>query len=260
MHIYSMNWEFGLHGCRFYYLTDVIGMIGSVYSLVFLSVGRSVLVASKKKYFLKYLENVRYVAIAMALVWIAGVLFSMPGLLSIKLHKSIDGSYMCSSSWSEKKANNFLLIKFFFIFVIPIFIITVSSVKILIFLRDSRRLLNLGQTSTVIRYSHSNNNIPNGQETVKILKLRKNNVQKKATKIVFLIVILFLIQWTPIWTIEMFSFKHSHYIQMFNIMTTVLSHSNSISNPLIYIIFSHKFPILNYLRKCFKRLHRPIIL
>lgn len=74
------------------------------------------------------------------------------------------------------------------------------------------------------------------------------------------IVVLFITQWTPIWMFEMFSSKHTHYLQIINVMTTVLSHSNSISNPLIYIILSHKFLIFDYLRKCFKRnTQRPVI-
>ena len=191
-------------------------------------------------------------------IWLFGFVFSVPGLLSIKLDESVDGSHACGSNWNEHESNIFLLIKFIFIYIIPILIILFSSTKLLIFLRDSKKLVYLGQK---FKASHQESKNPNhSQNKVKLFRNKKNNVQKRAVKMVLSIVVLFITQWTPIWMFEMFSSKHTHYLQIINVMTTVLSHSISISNPLIYIILSHKFLIFDYLRKCFKcNTQRPVI-
>ena len=253
-----MNWRFGLIGCQIYYLTDMIGMIGSVYSLVFLSVGRCVMITFKRQKYLKFLKNIRYVIIAMVWIWIAGFIFSLPGLLSIKIDQSVKGAYACGSYWNEHKANKFFIIKFVFIFVIPIFVVLISSVKLLMFLRENRKVLYLSQKSTIIKYTSSNNE-SGRKEKVSILNSKINDVQKKAVNMILIIVILFLIQWTPIWAFEIVFTQNSEYIQLANIMATVFSHSNSISNPLIYIIFSHKFPIFDCLKKLFSCSQRPIV-
>ena len=240
----------------------MVGMIGSVYSLVCLSMGRCILVTFTQSKYLKLVKKIRHVIITMISIWLLGFMFSLPALFSLTLDESIDGSYACGSKWGEEQANYFFLIKFIFIFIIPLAIILVSSFKLLLFLKKSKNKLNLSEQYTVVKkhnlgLNRSKNKIKQGR--VSIYKHKKRNVQKRAVKMVLSIVVLFVIQWTPIWFCEIFLTNYSQYIQLINIMATVFSHSNSISNPLVYIVLSHKFPFIDFLRRFFKCAKNPII-
>jgi len=249
-----MNWSFGLLGCQIYFLTDILGMIGSVYSLVFLSLGRCILVTLKKKAYIKFVKKIRYVIILMISIWLTGLIFVLPAFLSIKLDQRFDGSYTCGSNWNEKQTDNFFIVKFVFIFIIPFLIILISSVKLLLFLKNSKKR----RCSTAIKYTKTSRT-NSKEERVSISLTGKNRVQDKAIKIVLTIVVLFIIQWTPIWIFELILTKNSQYIQLINIMAALFSHSNSVSNPFIYIVLSHKFPIISYLSSCFKCSKNPIV-
>ena len=182
----------------------------------------------------------------MAFIWLLGIIFSWPGLFSIKLDQSFDGSFACSSKWNEEESNNFFVKEFMFLFFIPFTIIYLSSAKLILFLRNSNENLNSKYTQTSISVESR------AQENVKKVIKQKNNVQKKVVKMLLAIAVLFVIQWTPIWIFEFFVIKESEYHQFITILATLFSHSNSISNPIIYVILSHKFPFIDYLRRCFK--------
>ncbi len=291
-HIFDSNWPFGLIGCQVYFLTDFIGMACSVYSLVFLSLGRCIMVTIKNDKFLKCIKKDRYVIILMVLVWLISIILSLPGLISIKLDQSLDGSFACGSKWNEKETSIFFILKFVILFLFPFTSIFISSIKLILFLRSSNEKfyvkytrvffpsdyvelenvkikqknrfslpnINLGKRSLVPTYKYEKRlSLPNknkGKINLKIIKPKKNNVHKKVVKMILAIVFLFVIQWIPIWVFELLATKHSEYIQFINIITTVLSHSNSISNPLVYIILSHNYPFIGMLRKFFRLFKR----
>ena len=83
----------------------------------------------------------------------------------------------------------------------------------------------------------------------------------KAIKIVLSIVFLFFIQWTPLWVFEIYKLDNSSSIEdshLVNSIVSLVSYSNSISNPLLYILITVSFQnfLLEIYRfigsKCFK--------
>jgi hypothetical protein len=55
---------------------------------------------------------------------------------------------------------------------------------------------------------------------------------------------------TPLWTLELIKAICSEYIEnihLINVIATIISYSNSVSNPLLYIILTHKFNIIPFL-------------
>ena len=75
-------------------------------------------------------------------------------------------------------------------------------------------------------------------------KNQSNIIRIKAIKIVLSIVLLFLMQWTPLWFSELYKAIADELIeniQLLNVIITLISYSNSISNPLLYIFLTHNF-------------------
>ena len=79
-------------------------------------------------------------------------------------------------------------------------------------------------------------------------KSKSNNyissIRNKASRLVLFIVLLFLIQWIPLWIFHLFneiSSIHYNYIHLISIIVTVLSYSNSVTNPIIYMLLTYKF-------------------
>ena len=72
----------------------------------------------------------------------------------------------------------------------------------------------------------------------------KNSIRRKAIILVQMIVLLFLIQWIPLWILQFLiefsdkSFQQTHKI---NLITTVLSYSNTVSNPVLYMFLTDNF-------------------
>lgn len=252
-HLFSQSWPFRVIGCQLFFLTDFIGMTVGVYTVAALSVERYIEVTDKKKKLDKYSNKFKIliIGVCLILVWILGLLFSLSIVFSIELYKSIDDAYSCESQWNDKTLNLFFFIKFILIFFVPFSIIVFSSVKLLFFLKKWKR-----ETMSRLHFRVRNSNVPSDTSVLGIkneakhfvYKVKKNAVREKAINIVLSIVLLFVIQWTPLWLFELYKSMSAsdllEYIQIANVFTTVISYSNSISNPLLYIFLTHKFPLI----------------
>ena len=73
----------------------------------------------------------------------------------------------------------------------------------------------------------------------------RNKIQRKSTRTVLMIVLLFVIQWMPIWLVELvMAFKMSFsetQLKYFVFVSTSLTYSNSVSNPIIYMLNTCNF-------------------
>jgi hypothetical protein len=271
------SWPLHLIGCQMFYLTDFIGMIVGVYTVTALSVERFFEVADEKRRIDSFSNKFKIlmITIYLVLVWIFAILFSMPMVFSIRLESLSNSTVICTSNWTEEQINIFFAIKFLFMFIIPYSLITVSSVKLLLFLNKWKKknlLRNLKQMTamkTLMKYTtnaklpnnnnnqNQNNEIGNLNEIKKLNdsnntnkkyglnnenennnKLKKkvtqflhptiayaptkreseqkieitmrinsfnsgaskqNRIRRKASRIVLLIILLFFIQWIPLW-------------------------------------------------------------
>ena len=73
----------------------------------------------------------------------------------------------------------------------------------------------------------------------------RDKIQRKSTRTVLMIVLLFVIQWMPIWFVEMImafnmSFSETQ-LKYFVFVSTSLTYSNSVSNPIIYMLNTCNF-------------------
>lgn len=314
------SWPLQLIGCQLFYLTDFIGMIVGVYTITALSVERFFEVADEKRRLDSFSNKfkVLMITIYLILVWLFAILFSMPMVFSIRIESLNNSTIICTSSWTEEQINIFFAIKFVFMFIFPYSIITVSSVKLLMFLnrwKQNSILRNLKQMTamkTLIKYtrkeSHdskakrerSSEHLNDGNE-VKKLKVKnktyglavvrngtnntknvtslapdnmkntktvsqkresnkiemtikinsfhtgaskQNRIRRKASRIVLLIVLLFFLQWIPLWLFELYkalSVQFIPNIQLINVIITLVSYSNSISNPALYMFITFNF-------------------
>lgn len=78
------------------------------------------------------------------------------------------------------------------------------------------------------------------------------SVRKKAVRLVLAIIFVFLIQWLPFWIFQffiLFSSLNIRNIHFINLNVSTLSYSNTVLNPLIYMLLTYKFK--NYFKnKC----------
>nr|QVK46038.1 G protein-coupled receptor [Proales similis] len=71
-----------------------------------------------------------------------------------------------------------------------------------------------------------------------------NQACAKAVRLVFTIVVFFILQWTPLWSFQlysMFSSGHIENIQTINILVSTASYTNTVANPVIYILSTSAF-------------------
>ena len=72
----------------------------------------------------------------------------------------------------------------------------------------------------------------------------KNSIRRKAITMVQMIVLLFFIQWIPLWILQFFiefSDKAFQHTEKVNSIATVLSYSNTVSNPVLFMFLTYNF-------------------
>jgi hypothetical protein len=76
---------------------------------------------------------------------------------------------------------------------------------------------------------------------------RKNymsSVRRKAVRLVLSIVFVFILQWSPLWIFQFilnFSNSNIKNVQIINISTSTLSYTNTVANPILYILLTSNF-------------------
>lgn len=80
-----------------------------------------------------------------------------------------------------------------------------------------------------------------------------NSVRRKAIRLVLAINFLFIIQWSPFWIFQivmLFSTSSVQNIRSINTMVSTLSYSNTVANPVLYMLLTYNFK--EYLQKGFR--------
>jgi hypothetical protein len=71
-----------------------------------------------------------------------------------------------------------------------------------------------------------------------------DSIRFKASRLVLAIVVLFLIQWSPLWIFQLvtlFSKEPIKNIQLINLLISTLSYSNTVANPVMYMLITYNF-------------------
>jgi hypothetical protein len=69
-------------------------------------------------------------------------------------------------------------------------------------------------------------------------------VRRKAVRLVLAIVLVFLIQWSPLWTfqfIHMFGSSRIAHLHLINAVISIISYTNTVANPILYMLLTYNF-------------------
>ena len=261
--------DVGVIGCRLFFLSDFIGMIVSAFTVASLSTERYFKVADNKKRIDRLSNKLKILITLLYLmfVWLLAILFPLPFILS--LEQDLEDGVVCYTRWEINSINAFFGLKFGLIFLFPCALISLSSIKLLFFLKTWRNKMNesadvsylnpikmrtLNMAKTMSHNIDEINNMNDNETNVtaaaysialspKQFKSHHNKVQRKASFTVLMIVLLFFIQWMPLWIIQLvIALKYElTYLKDIVLITTLLTYTNSISNPVLYIIMTSDF-------------------
>ena len=263
-------------GCRLFFLVDFIGMSVSAFTVAALSVERYLVVCDDKKRIEQFSDKFKIfiTLVFLGLVWAVAIMFPLPFVLS--LSQNLKKGVVCYSYWAEDSIVTFFLFKFILIFLLPYTLIIFSSIILLSFLREWLKKIN--QNNFTVTYSirknssmrqtltelddiefHKSNKIVQCQKSTDSSSLVANSsfrckrqsnannyrakIQRKSSRNVLLIACLFLVQWMPIWIMQIISTFSSNDINIkcLVLVTTLLTYTNSISNPIIYMLNTYNF-------------------
>ena len=181
-------------------------MTVGVYSIAALSFERFLVVTDNKNSLEKLSDDFKktIVFIYISIIWLIGVLISLPLLNHIKLSKAKNHTYSCELDINENKHNIIIILRFILIFLIPFTIILISSIKLIVFLRKKTT------ASMILKEKTS---ITSRKKSLIVVSSNKyNQIQRKAIKIVLSIVLMFLIQWLPFRIGIYFNFKLKFFV------------------------------------------------
>ncbi|CAF1102430.1 unnamed protein product, partial [Brachionus calyciflorus] len=132
----------GVYGCRLFLFTEFNGIIVGIFTVAALSVERFLDVTDKKKFLDSFSNKFKLLIIILycILIWIFSFSVSFPLIFSIKKTKDV-----CQSDWSDSSIRFFFIGKLVAIFIIPYFIIIISSLKLLLFLNKWKK--RMGETT-----------------------------------------------------------------------------------------------------------------
>ncbi|XP_071555730.1 rhodopsin [Temnothorax nylanderi] len=187
----------------------------------FASIGNLTVMAIERFLLVKYpmrTFSIRHAYILAFLVWIYALSLSLPPFFNWGTYGPEAGNISCSVSWEvhDPKTHNDTYIGFLFIFgfFLPIIIIISSYCGIIKTLKKIGKRINT-----------------------------KNRREKKVTKMVYLMILAFLIAWLPYAVLALatqyFNVQPSHIIA---VLPALLAKSSICYNPIIYATMSAQFP------------------
>lgn len=138
--ILNYRQSLGLYGCRMFLFTEFNGVIVGIFTVAALSVERFLDVTDKKKILDSFSNKFKLLIIILycITIWLFSFSFSFPLIFSIRKKKDV-----CQSEWSDSTIRLFFISKLIVIFIIPYFIIIISSLKLLIFLNNWKKKFNI---------------------------------------------------------------------------------------------------------------------
>ena len=145
-HILNIFWIFTTITCKIFYLTDTVGMIVGVFTISALSIERFIEVADKKKQSYRYSSKFKVLVtlVYILVLWVSAICFSLPLVFSISVFK-FKKMATCKSNWETGEENHlirrYFIVKFILFFIFPYSLISVSSVRLLLFLNRWKKFL-----------------------------------------------------------------------------------------------------------------------
>ncbi|RNA29243.1 D(2) dopamine receptor isoform X2 [Brachionus plicatilis] len=145
--ILNYRQSLGLYGCRMFLFTEFNGVIVGIFTVAALSVERFLDVTDKKKILDSFSNKFKLLVIILycVTIWLFSFALTFPLIFSIKKIKNV-----CQSEWTDSTIRLFFISKLIVIFIVPYFIIIVSSLKLLLFLNRWKRKFNGSSQKKVV--------------------------------------------------------------------------------------------------------------
>ena len=218
----TRQWVFGYAMCKIYFMMTCINMFTGALTLTAMAGDRFLAVCypiDSMRY-----RTPKYALIVITLIWIISFVIMLPVVLYAQMVQNpyqVD-VYTCTINWPaahEMTANRIYIIYTMLLgFVIPVLLIIILYTLLIV------RLKTTGP---------------------RVKTTEKRRSHKKVTKLVTLIIGVFVICWLPYWGFQLFLiifFKPLQYwqIMLFQVFT-LLSYANSMINPLLYAFTNDNF-------------------
>ena len=220
--VITKHWVFGYALCKIYYIQTCINMFTGAFTLLVMSGDRYLAVCypiSSMRY-----RTANYAMMAIAGTWIVSFLVMLPVVLyAQQIPHSYPGWYSCHIQWpteggiSPEKA--FICYTLLLGFVVPCFLISILYTLLIIRLRTTGP---------------------------KVKSAEKKRSHRKVTKLVTLIICVYIICWLPYWAFQVHLIVQDQTqlapwkIYMFQVFTS-LSYANSMVNPCMYAFTNDNF-------------------
>lgn len=224
----GLGWPFGQFMCKFVHFVQYASMIASILTLVTMSFDRYLAVGYPLR--TKHMRTPRKALFIAIVVWVISIIMASP--LPIVYTVRVYNVPICADDWAEVAANKAIYFLILFIFGYATPLVTISILSILM----------VRQLWLVDEYRCQ------GTRTLETIKAKR-----KVTRLVIVIVAVFLVCWLPshvtwLWT-NYFStsWRKTYVFYYMKIFAHVLSYANSAMNPVIYAFLSQNF------RKGFKK-------
>ena len=228
------SWPYGEFICKLSEFARTLSASAEVLNLTALSVDRYFLFSMRKSHL-----SQKSAPILLSCIWIASIVFALPDLVSstILSFGTLEFCIVYPESFGLLYREIHVILKFLFLFVMPLMTISTFYILIGITLGTVEELTPATNTKHVIRDS----------------LLRHNNEEhvhrrKRLTFIIFILVIVFVVTWLPRYVYLMWFHFDSSDVNttwfIFKIVSFCLMFTSSLINPYIYCALDNTF-------KCF---------
>ncbi|XP_056156417.1 somatostatin receptor type 1 [Lampris incognitus] len=214
------HWPFGSLMCRLVLSVDGINMFTSIFCLTVLSVDRYVAVVHP-------IKAARYrrptvAKVVNVCVWGLSLLVILPIIIFADTVPAQDGAMDCNFLWPEAAwSEAFVVYTFLLGFLLPVAAICLCYCLMV------ARMRAVG---------------------LKAGWLQRRRSEKKITRMVLLVVAVFLLCWMPFYIVQLVSVFHRPPDPMITQLFVILSYANSSANPILYGFVSDNF------RRSFQRI------
>jgi allatostatin receptor len=229
----SGQWLFGLLFCKLYFSLVYTCQCSSIFILIILTIDRflSVKYPHKVASFRTH-EKARLI---IAINWILSILFSLPITLFTKIQNSTC-SIIWPETWNFSIKNG--LTEFLDNFLLPLHAFTAYTF-----------LLNYLIPVSIIIILYSDILIRLNKKTRLNMSKQKKKSHRKIAIMVLMIIVCYIISWTPYWSIQVFNYFYQQILKRNNSYILIISshfaqvvaYLSSTLNPFIYSYMSEVF-------------------
>ncbi|XP_038109359.1 orexin receptor type 2 isoform X2 [Culex quinquefasciatus] len=249
------TWFMGKAMCKVVIYFQTVSVTVSVLTLTFISIDRWYAICFP----LRYKPRPERAWRSIAVIWLIGFLSDLPEFLVLttrrkKLRFDIKLFTQCVATWDNEKEKTFYIVKFVFLYSLPLLFMTVAYFQIVRVLWRSDTIPGHRESRTQpcgLHGTRTTLNCVGNTSTMGQLRARR-----KAAKMLVAVVLMFAGCYFPVHMLNVarytFDIGQSDIVAVLSLFSHWLCYANSAVNPVIYNFMSGKFrrEFKNALEKC----------